>query len=176
MKSVRILGRGIPVLAIVIAVLASVGVASAALLTHYGTAETTADIRQSVKLNGNAWDVPTVIGPVDVVAGNTWPTEEEFEEEWWQQLTNDASVPVDVQLSSEITSPDDSTGVNIMYLVWEDGEEEPVVYENPAYITVPPADEGGLEGVWFAILLTTDPRVVPEPYIITTTILTVELV
>lgn len=106
MRKAKIFGKSIPVLAIV-AIVASAGLVSAALLTYYGKITMTADVQQSVTVDGKDYRDPiTYELEVDVPGGET------FCFAHW--LTNQASVPAEV---SFVTS------------YWPDGDGITTTYE-----------------------------------------------
>jgi hypothetical protein len=80
----------------VLAIALLVGAVSATVISYFGYIQTTANVIQSVRLNGKAWDDPTVYKP-DVYAGDTWCTPD------WQTLSNDAGVPVPIKLETTIS-------------------------------------------------------------------------
>lgn len=110
MKKVKILGRSIPVLAIV-AVLASAGLASAALLSHYGKITGTVDVQQSVLVDGGDYLQINTYGS-GTVAGNTI-------RDGPHTLLNQADVPVTVTLetaqSGDGTPDNDVEGITTTY-------------------------------------------------------------
>ncbi|MBA7507035.1 hypothetical protein ES706_05751 [subsurface metagenome] len=111
---VKVFGRSIPVLAIV-AIVASAGLVSAALLSYYGKITMTADVKQSVLVDGEdyTWELTDVISEA-APGGETFCFK--------HTLKNQASVPATVMLVTDITAvydngdPMDSEGVTTTYL------------------------------------------------------------
>lgn len=110
MKKVKILGRSIPILAIV-AIAASAGMVGAALLTYYGTIEMTADVQQSVLVDGGNYLQPNIYGG-DTVAGNTIV-------DGPHNLLNQSDVPITIAFGTTQTgdgSPDGNVvGITTTY-------------------------------------------------------------
>ncbi|GAI14449.1 unnamed protein product, partial [marine sediment metagenome] len=88
----KMFGKTIPVLAIV-AIVASAGLVSAALLSYYGKITMTADVKQSVLVDGQdyTWEITDVI-PVDAPGGETFC--------FLHTLKNQASVPATVSFET----------------------------------------------------------------------------
>ncbi len=119
-KKVTIFGKQMS--AVLIALLAMTGLASAGLLSYYGLAVGTATVEQSVKLDGNectggdyeACTITYTVGVSPAVAGSTY-TNGPFE------LTNDAEVPVTVDFETDQQPQDEETpgevkGITTTYL------------------------------------------------------------
>lgn len=92
MRSVRVFGKSIPILAIV-AIAMTTGMASAALLTHYGRIRMTADVQQSVLVDGNDHtELITDVLSKPAPGGETFCFK--------HTLTNQASVPATVEFET----------------------------------------------------------------------------
>lgn len=95
MKSVKMFGKSVPLLAIVMISVLLVG-ASAALLTYYGTITSTVAVAQSLELDGFSWDDSAVIESVSGTAGNTIPG-------GWHYLENMADKVISFSIASSET-------------------------------------------------------------------------
>jgi len=71
MKHVKMFGKSVPLLAIVLVGLLTLG-ASAALLTYYGYVEMTADVEQSIKIDGNVYSTPSTDDLGEVIGGSCY--------------------------------------------------------------------------------------------------------
>jgi len=98
MRSVRLFGKSIPLLAIV-AIAISAGMASAALLSYYGKITTTVNVQQSVLVDGNDYTEPIVDELPELAPGG-----ETFLFKHW--LHNRASVPAMVMFEEPIYYPE----------------------------------------------------------------------
>lgn len=107
MKSVKLFGKSISVLAIAIVGIISMGMVSAALLDYYGKITTTVDVQQAVLLDGvdyNYGDISeTLSGTPGIICGDT------------HNLRNNADVKIIVNLDSTITGDDEGLTVTPEY-------------------------------------------------------------
>jgi len=96
MKSVKLFGKSVSVLAIAIVGIISMGMVSAALLEYYGKITTTVTVEQAVLLDGEDHTV-TISETVSVVGGDVSYGADHY-------LRNNASVWILVSLDSAITN------------------------------------------------------------------------
>ncbi len=95
MKKITLFGRTIPAL---VAVLVTIGLASAGLLTYYGMVVATVDVKQSILLDEQDYTAPITDGPFHPAPGG-----EKFCFKHW--LKNQMSVEGTVEFDSEVTGP-----------------------------------------------------------------------
>jgi len=96
-RKVTIFGKQISVIAI--ALLAMAGLASAGVLSYYGMITGTATVSQSVKVDGQNWNIDIMEAFTgDLVAGNTLYGAMHY-------ISNDASVPAIVKLETTKSGP-----------------------------------------------------------------------
>lgn len=100
-KSVKILGRTIPVA--VLALLLISGIGMAALLTYYGTITTRVDVEQIILVDGHDWNVPIETETIPEAA----PGGEEFC--YLHKIKNKASIDVPIDFKMSCTDTGDQT-------------------------------------------------------------------